>query len=509
MLNKKFQFKIPKYFNLTLDCIEKWDQHSSIKRKTALYEVDNNLKVKKITYSDLNKKIKLYSHFLKENKIKKGDRVVLRLENSTEFIICFLSIVKIGGIAIPTSTMLKKNELEIIIKKTTPKAVISDTLINFFKENKIKILRKEILNIKTKTNFLDYSEKTLANDPCYICFTSGSTGDPKGVLHAHRSILGREPSTRFWLRLKQDDIVFNPGKLNWTYSLGAGCLDCLRFGSTVIIYSGNHDINNYLNIIKKFNVSIFMTVPGVFRQINRYLNENKNNIKKLTPVNKFISAGEHLDKELILAWKKKTNKFIYEGLGMSEISYFISNDPNKKIKPGSSGKIQPGHSAKIINNNSRRVKTGEIGELVIDKNDPGLMLGYWKDKISTDKKIKKNFFHTGDLFKIDKDNFLWFISRKDEIINAFGYRISPIEIETTVNKLNFVQESALCVKKKDGKEITSLNIVIDNDNEKTIKRNKIKNFLQKELADYKLPKEIIIVSKIKKTKTGKIIRKTN
>ena len=131
-------------------------------------------------------------------------------------------------------------------------------------------------------------KKTLANDPCYITYTSGTTGNPKGVLHAHRSILGREPSTKFWLNLNQEDVVFNPGKLNWTYTLGAGCLDCLRYGSTAVIYSGKHSINNYLEIINDLKVTIFMTVPGIYRQILREINNDIKKTKKLVKVKNFL-----------------------------------------------------------------------------------------------------------------------------------------------------------------------------------------------------------------------------
>ena len=503
---KEFNFQIPKYFNLATNCIDKWMDNEEISNKTAIYEVNQNLKIKSISYFELNKKISFYSNFLLGKGIKKGNKVLLRMENSIDFIIFFLSIVKIGAIAIPTSILLKKRELKYIIKNSKPSAVISKTLINFFSEENIKVLKPGKIKNKPLYKYSMNIKKTLANDPCYITYTSGTTGNPKGVLHAHRSILGREPSTKFWLNLNQEDIVFNPGKLNWTYTLGAGCLDCLRYGSTAVIYSGKHSINNYLEIINDLKITIFMTVPGIYRQILREINNDIKKTKKLVKVKNFLSAGEHLKKEIIIEWKKKLNKYIYEGLGMSEISYFISNNPMEKLYPGSCGKVQPGHSAYLVDNKYNKIPNNSVGELVVETKDPGLMIKYWRDPHETKKKFKNNLFLTGDIFKIDSKGYLWFQSRKDEIINVLGFRISPKEIEKIVESIKFVEESALCIKRIDNqKEITSLRVVL--------KKNRIKNpikiinkIINSELADYKKPKEIIIVSKIEKTINGKIIR---
>ena len=164
----------------------------------------------------------------------------------------------------------------------------------------LKVLKPKKINNKSSHKYLVKNKKTLANDPCYMTYTSGTTGRPKGVLHAHRSIIGREPSTKFWLNLKQEDVVFNPGKLNWTYTLGAGCLDCLRYGSTVVIYSGKHNTNNYLEIINNLKITIFMTVPGVYRQILREITADLRKIKKLKRVKNFLCAGEHLKKQIII-----------------------------------------------------------------------------------------------------------------------------------------------------------------------------------------------------------------
>ena len=502
MKEDNFNFEIPKEFNLSKDCIERWKNHKKISKKIAIFEVNNNCEVKKINYSQMSKRISEYAKYLINQNIEKGDRVLIRLDNSINFIISFLAIVRIGAIAIPSSILLKPNELDFIINNSQPKAVITESLISFFKKKGMTLLSLKCTKADSPINS---DILTLSDDPCYITYTSGTTGKPKGVLHAHRSILGREPSTRYWLNLKKNDVVFNPGKLNWTYTLGAGCLDCLRFGSSVVIYSGQHNVQNYIKIIERLKVTMFLSVPGVYRQMLREIEANKKNIKKLNSVNKYLSAGEHLKKEIILSWKDKTNKFIYEGLGMSEISYFISNRPNKKLKPGSCGKIQPGHFGYLVDKNYKKVKNYQ-GELAIKRDDPGLMLAYWNDKPSTNKKFKKNLFLTGDIFEIDKEGYLWFISRKDELINVSGFRVSPKEVEDVVDSLEEVKESALCIKRIDNlKEITVLKV---NLNVKASKRilKKINTKIDNNLADYKKPKELVLVNKIAKTANGKIIR---
>ena len=168
---KEFNFQIPKYFNLATNCIDRWMDNEEISNKTAIYEVSQNLKIKTISYFELNKKISFYSNFLLGKGIKKGNKVLLRMENSIDFIVFFLSIVKIGAIAIPTSILLKKRELKYIIKNSKPSAVISKTLINFFSEENIKVLKPGKIKNKPLYKYSMNIKKTLANDPCYITYT--------------------------------------------------------------------------------------------------------------------------------------------------------------------------------------------------------------------------------------------------------------------------------------------------------------------------------------------------
>ncbi len=363
-------------------------------------------------------------------------------------------------------------------------------------------LREAIEKSSPKLNV----SETRANDMAYICYTSGTAGYPKGVVHAQRALLGHDPAARYWQALKPGYTVMHAGKLNWTYTLGTGCLDPWRHGCSTVIYGGEHNPKKFFELITKYRVNVFMAVPTVYRHMLRVAGEVPLDLSSLHHA---LSAGEHLSEQLFLAWKNKLGIELYDGLGMSEFSYYLSNMPGMPVKPGSPGKPQPGHRATLINEGGEEVAPGEVGVLAAPKDDPGIMLHYWQRPEETAKMFRGKWFISGDLFSKDGDGYFWLVGREDDIITTFGYRISPMEVERVLGEHPAVQECAVTgIRVDEDKTITTAFVVLKEgrkDSEKL--KQELFGYTEKRLAQYKCPKEIIFLESLPKTANGKIQRR--
>ena len=243
----------------------------------------------------------------------------------------------------------------------------------------------------------DYAP-TAPNDPAYLVFTSGSTAEPKGVLHAHRVVIGRRPMHSDWLGLGEDDIVLHAGNINWTYTLGVGVLDPWACGATGALYTGIRDPTVWLKLIEATRATIFAAVPGVYRQILKYGHPSAFDLSSLRHG---VSAGEALSPDLLANWHDATGTWLYEALGMSEISTYISSRPGEPIRPGSPGRPQNGRRIAIlpVDGGTTPLPPHAVGLLAVHRSDPGLMLGYLNCPAEQAAAFRGDWFIGGDLAK--------------------------------------------------------------------------------------------------------------
>lgn len=519
-LQQEWEWNIPREFNIGKDCTDKHSQKSTHHNKTALIWENEDGTSGNITYTQLSSVTNKVANMLNRLGLSKGDRLVLRLGNIPEFVYIFLGATKTGIIPIPTSTLLTTEELQFIVSDSGAKCLVTspeyyeqvDNMRTGHNIPGIVIL----IGQRSLSGCRQYHEElknvddspvevtTRAEDPGYICYTSGTTGYPKGVVHAQRSVIGHDPSAMYWQCLKNDTTVFHAGRLNWTYTLGTGCLDPLRHGCTAVIYQGGHNPKRYFDILEKYKVNVFMAVPTVYRHMLRISDEVSSDLSSVTHG---LSAGEHLSEELYNNWVMKQPFKLYDGLGMSEFSYYVSNSPLFEVKPGSPGRPQPGHRSLLIDNNGNVAETGQMGVLATDRKDPGIMLGYWNRPEDTSAMFNDNMFISGDYFYSDHDGYFWLLGREDDIITSFGYRISPFEVERVLIQHDTVADCAVAgIKVGEDKTIVSAFIEKshNSDEERIIKS--ISEFLSKHLANYKLPKQYYFVDSIPRTINGKIKR---
>jgi acyl-coenzyme A synthetase/AMP-(fatty) acid ligase len=517
-----WKWEIPTYYNIGRDCTDKYAKRQSHRNKVALYWENEEGDSKKFTFGELSQLTNQIGNALLSLGFKKGDRLLIRLPNLPEFPITFLGTIKIGAVPIPTSTMLTAEEVSYLLDDSKAKGVITTPDLyeaveanrGFHSEFKhVLIIGKSI-----PSACVDFTQlinkcfqnltiaETRANDVAYICYTSGTTGFPKGVVHAQRALIGHDPAACYWQALKPDDVVMHAGKLNWTYTLGTGCLDPWRHGCSTVIYGGEHNPKKFFELMAKYKVNVFMAVPTVYRQMLRVSDEIDLDLSSLRHA---LSAGEHLSEQLFLSWKSKVGIELHDGLGMSEFSYYLSNISGMPIKPGSPGKPQPGHRSTLIDEEGKEVGIGEIGVLATPKDDPGIMLHYWQRHEETANMFRGSQFISGDFFYKDEDGYFWIQGREDDIITTFGYRVSPFEVERVLNGHPLVHECAVTgIDVGEDKTITTAFVVLKEKKHEIEKLKKeLLDYTDSRLAKYKCPREIIFIESIPKTQNGKIKRK--
>ena len=277
----------------------------------------------------------------------------------------------------------------------------------------------------------DYAE-TDAEDPAYLIYTSGTASKPKGVLHAQRVALGRAPMLDPWEGLTRNRHRAARGRDELDlYARRRPDGPVLRGALTAVLYNGPADARVWPRLIARFGATIFAAVPGVYRQMLRHEAFAR---EDLSGLRHGLTAGEALPPALAADFTEKTGKPLYEALGMSEISTYISTGPGVPYRAGSPGKPQPGRRVVIlpIEGGETPLPAGESGLIAVHRSDPGLMLGYWRNPEAEAEVFRGEWFVGGDVAHLDADGYVWMHGRADDLMNAGGYRVSPAEVEAAL-----------------------------------------------------------------------------
>jgi acyl-coenzyme A synthetase/AMP-(fatty) acid ligase len=220
-----------------------------------------------------------------------------------------------------------------------------------------------------------------------------------------------------------------------------------------------------------------------------------------------MSAGEHLSDEVFAGWKERFGLDIYEAVGMSECSYYLSQNRMRPIRPGSAGFAQPGHDVRLLDPESRaEVRPGEEGMICLPDTDPGLFLRYWNLPEETAQAKRDGWFFTGDFARADADGYLWFLGRRDDIIKSFGYRVSPYEVERVIKGHPDVADCA-CVAEDAGpdKRLVVAYVILQPGT--TATADELLEFGRARLASYKAPRIVYLAAEFPRTRNGKILRR--
>jgi acetyl-CoA synthetase len=514
-----WEWKIPETLNIGVACT---DAHlgTSAQERVAMVVEDDALGTSSITYRELAERTSRFAQLLRAMQVAAGDRVLVRLPNSIDYATAFFGTLKRGAIAVPTSTLLTAEEVRYLLQDSQAVALVIDEagleemgpqLRGAGSLREVILAGAPLERALAAVAATHPAERTHPDDPAYLVYTSGTTGFPKGVLHGHRSLLGRTPAAHYWFDWPLGaaapdgvDRIVHSGKFNWTYVLGSALMDPLFRGQTVIAHEGRNDAAAWVRLIAKHAATIFIGVPTIYRQILQKTASGRGDVPTLRHC---MSAGEHLSDEVFAAWRDRFGLDIYEAVGMSECSYYLSQNKLRPIRPGSAGFPQPGHHVRLLDPEiGLEVAAGEEGMICIAEGDPGLFLRYWNLPEETAKARHGGWFFTGDYGRCDEDGYLWFLGRKDDIIKSFGYRVSPYEVERVLKGHPAVADCACVAEDVGAGKILVAAYVIPQPGA-TVTTDEILAYGRKHLAAYKAPKTVYLAAEFPRTRNGKILRR--
>lgn len=422
-----------------------------------------------------------------------GDRVLMRLSNTAEFPVAFLGAIAAGLIPVPTAEGLTETELDRITPLVAPRAILAAPGIALPSNPGCDILT-DLAGLANHPP-ADYA----MGDPdrlAYVVFTSGSSGTPKAVAHAHRAVRARRMMWDGWYGLTPDDRVLHAGAFNWTYTLGTGLLDPWAIGATALIPTPGTEAGALALLLKRHDATIFAAAPGVFRRL--LANGGPLALPKLRHG---LSAGEKLPEALRARWMAATGTPIHEALGMSECSTFISGSPARPAPDGTLGYPQPGRRIAILNEAGLPVAKGETGILAVHRGDPGLMLGYLAGA-TPDLPLTGEWFLTGDLVAMTAEGALAYHGRRDDLLTTGGFRVSPLEIEAVFQSAAGITDcAATALPVKAQTEVIALAYVGHATPES------LAALAQTRLARYKQPRLYIPLATLPRSANGKLDRR--
>ncbi|MCP4625272.1 MAG: AMP-binding protein [bacterium] len=518
-----FQWDVPEFYNIGVDICDKW---AGQRYRLALIYQDEKGNVAKYTFWDLKQLSNRLANGFKSAGIKAGDRIGILLPQRPETALSHIAAYKIGAVAIPLFTLFGIDALEYRLSNSQARAIITDSA----NLPKIWEIRQNLPHLQTilvtdgikddeVLDFWDTIEKgawefqpvkTKADDPALITYTSGTTGPPKGALHAHRTLLGHLPGVEFPHNFfpREDDLFWTPADWAWIGGLIDVLFPSWHHGIPVLAHRARKfDPEEAFHLIDIYGIRNAFMPPTALKLMRQVKNPRSRHRCRMRSIG---SGGETLGEELLDWGREVMGLTINEFYGQTECNLIVGCCADiMEIRPGSMGRAIPGHVVDVIDAQGNPVKEGSVGEIAVKRPDPVMFLEYWKNPEATRNKFIGDWLLTGDLAKKDTDGYFWFNGRKDDVITSAGYRIGPAEIEDCLMKHPAVALVAVIgIPDEVRTEIVKAFVVPRAEVTPGLEvAGDIKKFVKTRLAAHEYPREVEFVSELPMTATGKIMRR--
>ena len=471
-------------------------------------------------YHALQRQVNAVAASLLDLGLSRGDLVLIKMGNSVEFATAFLAAVKLGVIPVLVNSLLAGGEMRGVLEQAQPKLIFTEaSRADAVRELRGTDLFRHVVcvgesladEIRFRSLLVEPSTAprtadTRSDEPAFIVYTSGTTGKPKGIVHAHRRIIALGDLNRYRLPPQDNDVVLATGEWSFISALGHNLLFPLRNGVTGAVFSSRATPENILAAVEKYRVTVLHSVATVYRRLLATPNfEKQNDLRSLRCAH---STGEALWEATYTEWKRRVGAELYEHYGVSEYQLVIGHGVRHPVKPGSVGKLLPGVGVAIFDDDFKPVRIGELGQFAISTKDPGLFLGYYKDPERTHAVVHNGWYFTGDLAYQDDEGCFFIAGRRDDCFKSRGIFISPTEIENALQKHPAVIEAAVVAEPdaEIGNKIQAVVVLSESQQPSSELARAIRDFLRSQVAPYKIPHQIKFVESLPKSAVGKILR---
>ena len=486
---------------------------------------------KSYTYNDIRIHSNTIGAFLRGLGIKNEDRVCLFMDKIPELYISFLGVLKIGAIAQPLFSAFGDESLFIRLNDAQTTAIITQKkhvakvrkildkmpylkhIIVVDHDPQKPLQEREIAFSLEKAAPVEQLDifPTKAESPSVLHYTSGTTGQPKGVKHVHYSLIAQYLTAKWVLDIRDDDIYWCTADPGWVTGTSYGIIAPFSLGATQCVQDQGFSADGWYKFIEKHRITMWYSAPTAIRSL---MKAGAEVVKKydLSSLRHLASVGEPLNAEAVIWSEKVFGLPFLDTYWQTETgSIMITNFPGMKIKPGSMGRAFPGITAVVVDPQTYEPITepGKIGLIAFKPGWPSMMRMYWNNEATYKNKFKNGWYLPGDRSSIDKEGYFWFTGRDDDIINTGGHLVSPFEVESALLEHPSVAESAVVAKPDDvNMEVVKAFVMLkpgftagpDLELE-------IMNFIRKKLSPLAMPQEIEYVETLPKTRSGKIMRR--
>jgi len=499
--------------------------------KIALYYEGFGGTEKSFTFNDLRLAGNTIGSFLRNQGIAEGDRVCLFMDRIPELYLSFLGILKIGAVVQPLFSAFGDESLFVRLENAGTKAVITQKK-HLSKVRKIRSLLPElelvIIVDTVKPTELEPGEvlfslenaepvdefevcPTHAETPSVLHYTSGTTGQPKGVKHVHYSIISQYLTTKWVLDLRDDDIYWCTADPGWVTGTSYGIIGPWSLGVTQCVLDTGFSAQAWYRFIEKYRVTVWYSAPTAIRSLMKAGDELVYE-SDLSSLRHLASVGEPLNSEAVIWSGRVFGMQFHDTFWQTETgSIMITNFPGMKIKPGSMGRTFPGITGAVLDPVTFTPidEPGKAGLIAFRPGWPAMMRTYWRNEEKYREKFVNGWYLSGDRSSIDNEGYYWFIGRDDDVINTGGHLVSPFEVESALLEHPAVGESAVTSKPDEiNMEVVKAFITLKPGFSPSPDLElEIMNFIRKKLSPLAMPQAVEFMDSLPKTRSGKIMRR--
>jgi acyl-coenzyme A synthetase/AMP-(fatty) acid ligase len=423
--------------------------------------------------------------------VRRGDVVMTLVGNRIEWALTLLACWRMGAVALPCSPQLRRHDLELRVAAAAPAlCVVADEMLGELPDGLAAMTLDEV----TDTLDEDRPQETPATieamdaeDPVLIVFTSGTTGEPRGVVHAYRYLAGQRAQAEHWLGSRPGELVWCTTAPGWSKSARNVFLAPWLTGAAAVIHDGRFDPAQRLDIAEALGVNVLCQAPTEYRMLAK-----RTALRPLPALRRMVSAGEALEAETIAAFREAMGLEPADGYGQTETGHISGNLAGEPVRPGSMGKPLPGIEVRVLD-----------GELQLEASTTSTFFSRYLDG----ERFDGEWWPTGDLVRQDDDGHLWFEGRNDDVIVSSGYRIGPVEVEAALLAHPAVAEAAAVAAPDPERGAVVRAIVVPREREPSEElARELQEHCKRETAPYKFPRIVEFATELPKTASGKIKR---